>query len=618
MNMKYLIYICSLLCLTSCDDEWLEPKPQSFYTPENSYKDAESLMAALGACEVIIREEFMGYGAASLTELIQSDMAVSGRTSESTSQIDMDVTLLPDAQLDHHEHTRVGWYWNKAYEGIKYANIVLNRANGAAFRSEEEKKGVLGNAYFMRAYFYFKLVHQYGDVPFIATEVTTPRTDFYSHDRLFILEQLKNDLEFAAQWMPEKVDRGRAPRGAARFLLMKVLMALGEFDKAIEQGELLVTEYPLMTERFTAKKDQPDTHLLHDLHSVEGKMTPANTEGIFYAVSFHGLPGALSSINMYNYMPYWESAAMKTPDGKKGTSVTVDAADKESELDINFNYGYGKAYCRPTNYAQYGLWTALEKNDLRGVYNRKSWKSTADLLYNHPSLKKEGSKWYGQPLVKSENMSTADTIASWFQWPHYKVYVPTPNMTANNFGGETPIYIFRSAEVYLLLAECYYWKNNAAKAIAQLNIVRARAQAEPLSETGNISIATILDERARELFMEENRHLELVRISYIYALTGKPCEVFDGKVYAKETLCGPADRQMHKQRGYNFWWDWVDLKSNFYNKGIKTQWAEYKNSVHHMLWPIPTSVMDANKQGHINQNVGYPGAENNIAPKTSI
>ena len=69
-----------------------------------------------------------------------------------------------------------------------------------------------------------------------------------------------------------------------------------------------------------------------------------------------------------------------------------------------------------------------------------------------------------------------------------------------------------------------------------------------------------------------------------------------------------------KQEGYNFYYDWIMLKNNFYNKGIVTKFAEYKLSVHHVLWPIPAEAINSNVQGHINQNIGYPGAENNIEP----
>ena len=98
-------------------------------------------------------------------------------------------------------------------------------------------------------------------------------------------------------------------------------------------------------------------------------------------------------------------------------------------------------------------------------------------------------------------------------------------------GGETPWYIYRSAETYLMMAECYYWKGDNANATSMLNIVRARAGAEPL--TGTIGIAEVLAERARELYYEENRHVELVRISYLYAKTGKACEAFGGRIYTQ-------------------------------------------------------------------------------------
>ncbi|MFX8999894.1 RagB/SusD family nutrient uptake outer membrane protein, partial [Acinetobacter baumannii] len=78
-------------------------------------------------------------------------------------------------------------------------------------------------------------------------------------------------------------------------------------------------------------------------------------------------------------------------------------------------------------------------------------------------------------------------------------------------GGETPWYIYRSAEVFLMLAECYYWKDDLAQAAINLNEVRTRAGASPLT-AADVNIGEILDERARELYYEENRHIELVRI----------------------------------------------------------------------------------------------------------
>ena len=144
--------------------------------------------------------------------------------------------------------------------------------------------------------------------------------------------------------------------------------------------------------------------------------------------------------------------------------------------------------------------------------------------------------------------------------------------------------------------------------------MRTRAGATPV-QANDVTIGEVLDERARELYYEENRHVELVRIAYTYARSGKACEIFGGKVYSLENFSGPGGTNSHiKQMGVNFWYDRVVSKSNFYNQGVKHKWAEYKVSVHHALWPVPASAINTNLKGVINQNVGYPGAENNQEP----
>ena len=69
-----------------------------------------------------------------------------------------------------------------------------------------------------------------------------------------------------------------------------------------------------------------------------------------------------------------------------------------------------------------------------------------------------------------------------------------------------------------------------------------------------------------------------------------------------------------KVHGVNFWWDWVMAKNNFYRERITTSWYTYQVSVHHVLWPVPEEAITSNVQGVINQNIGYPGAENNKEP----
>ncbi|WP_394678175.1 RagB/SusD family nutrient uptake outer membrane protein [uncultured Sphingobacterium sp.] len=614
-NIIFSLCIGSMAVFTfSCSKDWLKPKPLSFYEPDVALADAQGMYSALTACERNMRHEFFGDAAPILTEIIQSEVAVEGTTDKAGPQMDMDIALLPDANLNNNDRTKVGWYWYEGFKGIKYANLIISRIDAGTFKDENEKNAILGAAYFQRAYRYFKLVHQFGDVPFIDKEINEPKYDFYSYDRWSILEKLRKDLEFAYQWVPEKVDRGRTSKSACGILLMKVCMALADFDRAVAIGKEIVAIHPLMKSRFTVNKSKPNTNLMFDLHSVEAKLDGANTEGLMYVVSYPGVDGSDRIRTMRNGVPFWNNGGIKTPDGKTGTGLSLAADETDLSLDLNKNYGRGIGRLRPTWYFTNQIWrSGKEDNDLRGIFNRDSWRKMEDLKYNEPNLKKTGNPWYGKNLVKPAGMSVEDSIRLWFSWPHYKLFVPDPLQTQWE-GGETPWYIYRSAEVYLLLAESYYWKNDLGQAAIAINEVRQRAGASQLT-ADEINIGELLDERARELYYEENRHIELVRIAYIYAKTRKPCEIFGGRVYDLKQISGPGGTNANiKQAGVNFWYDRVVAKSNFYNKGVKHKWAEYKISVHHILWPVPANAINTNIKGVINQNIGYPGAEKNKTP----
>ena len=475
-KQKYIIGALALLPLltTGCKESWLDPKPLSFYTPENTYVDAEGMYSAIVACERNMRHEFFGDQSPILTEYYTSDVAVNGKTDESGALVDFDNYMLP-TQTQNNAKNKMQWYWDEGFKGIKYANIVLSRIDAGTYKDEAERNAVLGTAYFQRAYRYYKLTHQFGNVPFLDREYTEPKLDFYSHDRWSILEQLKKDLEFAYEWVPEKVDRGRTSKAACGVLLMKVAMCLGDFDRAIEIGKEIVANHPLMTARFTSNKNKPNTNLMHDLHSVEAKMDMSNTEGLMYVVSYPDVEGRDRIQTMRNATPYWaKGAAIVTPDGKTGTAISPAAADKGTEIDNDLHVGRGIGSCRANNYLQYDIWGEKEKNDLRSPNASGSWRRMTDLYYNDPGLKGK-SEWYGKHLVRPTNMSVSDSVRCWFSWPHYKLFVPDPTKDTDRSGGETAWYIYRSAEVYLLMGECYYWKDQLQEAANMLNVVRERA-----------------------------------------------------------------------------------------------------------------------------------------------
>jgi hypothetical protein len=147
-----------------------------------------------------------------------------------------------------------------------------------------------------------------------------------------------------------------------------------------------------------------------------------------------------------------------------------------------------------------------------------------------------------------------------------------------------------------LRAEAYFWKNDLEKAGNDINEVRGRASA-PLVAAANVTIDYILDERARELYMEEPRKTELTRIAFIMAELGRD---------------GYSTNNMHQN---NFYYDRVMRVNEMYrNQYFYGSGPLFRMSPHHYLWPIPQREINANVEGHINQNLGYAGSETNIKP----
>jgi hypothetical protein len=116
----------------------------------------------------------------------------------------------------------------------------------------------------------------------------------------------------------------------------------------------------------------------------------------------------------------------------------------------------------------------------------------------------------------------------------------------------------RLAETYLLRAEAYFRKGDPDNAAADINVVRSRAKAIPIS-AGDVDIDFILDERARELVVEEPRRRTLGRMGLLY------------------------DRVVR------------------FNPSSSTTVQP-----HNELWPLPQKFIDSNIGAEIRQNPGYP------------
>jgi hypothetical protein len=375
-------------------------------------------------------------------------------------------------------------------------------------------------------------------------------------------------------------------------LLTKIYLANMQFDKAIEAATKVISgPYSLITQRFGIDAAKGYRNVIWDLHRAKNFSNAQNTETILNAIDrFEAPPGARSAglytMRMYNCQ--WFQPQVLDSQGKPGMVASGPMYD---------SLGRGNANVRLTGFYQYDIWshkgdTWRTTPDLRR--SDINWVDIHELKYNNPA-----SVDFGKPLKISNLAAQVDTFKHVYAMPHYIMYNPQDDPKAVPMGGNGDWYIFRLADTYLLRAEAYYWKNQLALAADDLNKVRQRAKALPVSAS-DVTIDFIMNERGRELFAEEPRHSELVRVSYILAKSG---------------IAGYSLTNFSQK---NFFFDRVTKYNTTYAKKIQLLGNTANMAPFHVLWPIPSSIITANTKGVINQNVGYDGADRNIAPLTKI
>jgi hypothetical protein len=118
--------------------------------------------------------------------------------------------------------------WKRYYDGVFKCNVVtdgLTAANKAV--SDATKNLVIGQAQFLRAYYYFNLTVAYGDIPLHLKVETPEELQSPALPQAQIFAQIEKDCIAAAAVLPNSftgADLGRATKGAALALLAKTYL----------------------------------------------------------------------------------------------------------------------------------------------------------------------------------------------------------------------------------------------------------------------------------------------------------------------------------------------------------------------------------------------------------
>ena len=231
---QIIIFIVTTLSIVSCSDDFVYVEP-NFESTDNYFKTKEDYDATLIGAYDALQTTFWNV----LLGEIASDNTLAGGD---PSKIDGPDTHTVD-NMNPNENNgmlRSIWKWN--YAGLNRANYILEFKDNIDF---DGKDNIIGQAYFLRAYFAFELVKWFGNVPLLVDNSSgTLRISNYriKPGDQFTMNRVKDiptayslieeDLKVAISKLEvsQKYEY-QIGKGAAQALLGKVYLFHGKYDK---------------------------------------------------------------------------------------------------------------------------------------------------------------------------------------------------------------------------------------------------------------------------------------------------------------------------------------------------------------------------------------------------
>ena len=453
MKIKKLIVFFAL-CVFSCGDDYLVEPLRSQPTLEQILSNEQSILN-------FVNGAYAGVQQNSWWQIVFyrqiMDMATDDCWAGNTEQPRPDIITIA-----HYNNVDVASpyfrdFWNYQYRGITRCNVIIQEIEGTTL-DDELKSRLIGETKFLRAFYYFQLVKNFGGVPIVMTfdELLTPdiiTTERSSSEEIYDL--IEQDLTEAIDLLPLKsqygpADLGRATKGAAQAYLAKVYLFREKWSEAAAMANNVI-------------------------QSQEYELEP-------------------------NFDNVWN---VENPNGREVIFEIRYIDDPQNTGGTRFGGSYGVT----TGSRADGGWNW----SVPSSYLEKAFLDEGDAIRLRNTIIRHGEPVYNDPDATQFDAAPDRNKSGRI---NRKFYIPRAFRGSPHAWGNTPLnHIFmRYADLLLIYAEASYFSGNETEAIDKMRMVRDRVNlTTDLSLTGDALRDAIWKERRLELALEQHRLYDLRR-----------------------------------------------------------------------------------------------------------
>ncbi len=395
--------------------------------------------------------------------------------------------------------------FQEAYKSIFRANLILENVNEVNVPDKATRDGILGQAYFMRAFVYWHMVNMYGNVPagqqggiplVIKTPDPTNEADLFpvQASAKAVWDQIILDLQKAETLLPDSWDAtnlGRPTNGAATALKGKSYL--------YRSGLLGVNEYDLAETAFKKVVNSARYDLLPS-NKFQENFTQVNENNIESVFELQFQP-----IGNGNFV--WGSDIPRA--GTQGNFVIEYAPPSQTPDEGNFVNPWVRK-----------LFEA----------NGETVRRNATIAYDYPGCVVNDNKPFKTQMSTEialaaskatlPNNAGLEAIVG-VKYSGLELPLGATGFLGDNYGPNWRV--IRYSDVLLMLAESLNEQNKPSEALPLINKVRQRAQVTllPLTLDKTATKQAIIDERVLELSSEGHRFFDLVRWGLAEKYLGK-------------------------------------------------------------------------------------------------